>query len=1201
MGGAPRRTPDVRERRRDVPVELARICQKMMALKPQDRFASAAEASAALENWLQQAETARATVRAKAAARPRGGSETTASDPLFKANTRAAGVNLTAPPPESSAEPTGTPHKPNRRMQLVGVSVGVGVLAIMASVAVLLLRSGGGGPSGGAIANATTSGAGNGGTAVQHAPQVEPAKIDQSEAPDFYPLSIVKFNGPREAKFTSRADHSALIEGHLPAAAEYQLLTKIESPSITGLKIEVLPHFASSKGKNEPAKFRLSEIRVETAADEKFTAPKAVKIAQVTADFDEPKLTASQAFDGNRKTHWGADSQADRDHWAIFWFEKPLEGASAQKPLWIRATMDQPGKNQAIRQFRLAAATGTPPELLGGNNLPALAPFGPIASGDVPVVAYWRFEKPAAEEAGKGAPPAVEDASGNMNHLTLPEGSEPAKFTSAVPGAKVRSTGNPNAQSLDDLKSAKTKGGTWGLVTATSRRPEDLASLRLTAWTVEASFSLDQLGFTHALVGKDGPPKAGAKAPLQLRVRGDNDKIEIEAVDSSGAPRRVESTAAVVPGRWYHVVASSDGKQLRLWVDAGDGGGLEPQGGGVPFSGELAQGPGEWSVGRGFSDGQPADDALMLIDEVRITAAALDPLQMLMYATPADLAAEKAAPSARTVATATSSGPIKFHPLKILDVQGPKGVEFEREEDGSVLVTGTSPEKAVYTIRAYTDLTGISGFRLEALADHRLPGHGPGRHVSSDPKMQGNFVVTEVTVAASARESEQRPAPIAWKKVEADFSQDKFDVALIGDKKPAGGWAVSPNVGKGHYALLTAERSVGYSGGTWLTITIDQNFGKNFTLGRFRLTAFTGDKPGEDPLAGVLAANQMTRPLSKLPRTFTLPDLPAEGSPVTAEVTAAALIGTIFRTPNGSPVVLALWGGDTAVDVEGAVFSIEPDATAAEKSSRWKIMFKSPDTARGAPQVVAEVGVFGKDLKFHWTEQGASLPLANHLRNCVLEVKMGTQRRPIALRAPIAADRLDLGFGKTPSKPRYDIPWPPKISAMKFSLPPKQAEVPPYVLNHEMVSVGKGNAEITFSEQGQPDLISVIECSWKKGLQFNVSVFYLPTVPDSKRIAFSRLKVEKLGQNLNVQLNRWKAMLQSMEKPLPQGVNLLPQTEARKKQLKEQQIPEGEKTLSQIAKVLERVEVIDRAGGLPVQVFLEAGDFHLVLLQNNPE
>lgn len=75
--------------------------------------------------------------------------------------------------------------------------------------------------------------------------------------------------------------------------------------------------------------------------------------------------------------------------------------------------------------------------------------------------------------------------------------------------------------------------------------------------------------------------------------------------------------------------------------------------------------------------------------------------------------------------------------------------------DNSVLASGFSPLTDVYTIEAVTNLTGITGVRLEALTDPSLPTGGPGRQPSA-----GNFVVSDFVVQATAR-AVPEPASVA--------------------------------------------------------------------------------------------------------------------------------------------------------------------------------------------------------------------------------------------------------------------------------------------------------------------------------------------------------------------------------------------------------------------------------------------------------
>ncbi len=90
---------------------------------------------------------------------------------------------------------------------------------------------------------------------------------------------------------------------------------------------------------------------------------------------------------------------------------------------------------------------------------------------------------------------------------------------------------------------------------------------------------------------------------------------------------------------WYHAAAASDGRTLRLYVDALDGRGyLLRAATALPESGSTALGKGndrcEWAIGRGRADGGPREWFQGWIDEVRISDMALEPAEFLF--TPKD-------------------------------------------------------------------------------------------------------------------------------------------------------------------------------------------------------------------------------------------------------------------------------------------------------------------------------------------------------------------------------------------------------------------------------------------------------------------------------------------------------------------------------------------------------------------------------------
>jgi hypothetical protein len=82
----------------------------------------------------------------------------------------------------------------------------------------------------------------------------------------------------------------------------------------------------------------------------------------------------------------------------------------------------------------------------------------------------------------------------------------------------------------------------------------------------------------------------------------------------------------------------------------------------------------------------------------------------------------------------------KWTILSSPDVTGPAGMTFTTLGDQSVLAGGATADKGVYTVIYSSGISGITGFRLEALEDPSLPGgDGPGLFPDN-----GNFLLTEI-------------------------------------------------------------------------------------------------------------------------------------------------------------------------------------------------------------------------------------------------------------------------------------------------------------------------------------------------------------------------------------------------------------------------------------------------------------------------
>jgi hypothetical protein len=200
------------------------------------------------------------------------------------------------------------------------------------------------------------------------------------------------------------------------------------------------------------------------------------------------------------------------------------------------------------------------------------------------------------------------------------------------------------------------------------------------------------------------------------------------------------------------------------------------------------------------------------------------------------------------------------------------GTKFNKLDDNSLLATGSNPGVSEYTVMARTSLKGITGFRLEALADPNLPFYGPGRAGN------GNFVLTEFSVDASPDKPNAATNAVPLQNATADFSQPGFPVAaaidgIITNKT---GWATEDLPGRrnrSRQAVFETKDAVGFDGGTVFKFTLNHSYGGEHTLGRFRLSVTTAPHPlRADPLNShareLLAVSREKRTLAQQRELF---------------------------------------------------------------------------------------------------------------------------------------------------------------------------------------------------------------------------------------------------------------------------------------------------------------------------------------------
>jgi len=206
----------------------------------------------------------------------------------------------------------------------------------------------------------------------------------------------------------------------------------------------------------------------------------------------------------------------------------------------------------------------------------------------------------------------------------------------------------------------------------------------------------------------------------------------------------------------------------------------------------------------------------------------------------ADLKAYEATLPAKVAAwEKAQSTTVRWLPVDVKAVSDTNGAPLTKEADGSITSTSGSDQPGVLTALAETELTGITGVRLEMLPDPRFPNRGPGRAAD------GNFVINEFQVSAAPKAAPTQGKPVALQNALADFSQAGFEVtkAIDGNLAPQEGWAISPAYGVTHWATFETKEAVGTPGGTVLAFALHHKFAKGFMPGRFRISVTSLPRP----------------------------------------------------------------------------------------------------------------------------------------------------------------------------------------------------------------------------------------------------------------------------------------------------------------------------------------------------------------------
>jgi len=146
-------------------------------------------------------------------------------------------------------------------------------------------------------------------------------------------------------------------------------------------------------------------------------------------------------------------------------------------------------------------------------------------------------------------------------------------------------------------------------------------------WTVEATFRTVNPAGWQGIVSRSGKRSNGAEPQMRLFQRGDNQCLTCDGADSANTEWwRVDAYAVTQANQWYSMAVTYDNHLVRVYIKIPGSDQYELQASSnVPTGINLASVVREWRVGSALWDDQWNDALAGVIDEVRISAGALEP------------------------------------------------------------------------------------------------------------------------------------------------------------------------------------------------------------------------------------------------------------------------------------------------------------------------------------------------------------------------------------------------------------------------------------------------------------------------------------------------------------------------------------------------------------------------------------------------
>ncbi|MCH2203285.1 MAG: PSD1 and planctomycete cytochrome C domain-containing protein [Fuerstiella sp.] len=178
-----------------------------------------------------------------------------------------------------------------------------------------------------------------------------------------------------------------------------------------------------------------------------------------------------------------------------------------------------------------------------------------------------------------------------------------------------------------------------------------------------------------------------------------------------------------------------------------------------------------------------------------------------------------------------------YHHLHLVEAQTSSRTQLALQENGSLLASGSVPDKDSYTLIFELPANPIAGIRIETLVHESLPGKGPGRATN------GNFVLSQLRAYISTEKDFSSRTVLKLATADSDFSEEGFSAEFSVSSAEKSGWAISPQTGSAHQITAYTAQPVPVENARYLQIVLDQQYGGQHVIGCLRVSTVSEFDP----------------------------------------------------------------------------------------------------------------------------------------------------------------------------------------------------------------------------------------------------------------------------------------------------------------------------------------------------------------------